>query len=286
MRVNGGISGPKADLFLDHYKIAGCDVGIRVGGAFGGMFFGNGDIINNGDNVVIDTTLVAEANREIIFDPSTTLDTASRCGIVIDQAIPNNTWVSVPAHTWIATCASHGIWIKNANGSKIAIDAYLFNITGDGIRCDDASVFLEIGNPIFNAVTGYGINLTVAVPNFQQDCPRFIATPNIFNFTSNRTVSNQSLPISVQGERAIYWDTYTGTLDGSGNALIAHGKGGTYYQKVIAVFASAKTAGNAWQPLTPAYIDGTNISATGSAPLASRPYNVMLLVGDVANVGW
>jgi hypothetical protein len=35
-----------------------------------------------------------------------------------------------------------------------------------------------------------------------------------------------------------------------------------------------------------AFVDGTNISITGSAPFASQPYNVMLLVGEVANVGW
>jgi hypothetical protein len=157
---------------------------------------------------------------------------------------------------------------------------------GDGIRCDDASTFLKIGNPIFNATTGYAINATVAMPNLQVGLPRFIGTPNTFNQANNTATMNLPFPISIQTGRAIYWDTFTGTLDGSGNALIAHGKGGTYYKKVIAVFAAGKTTGGSWNPLTPAFVDGTNISITGSAPFASQPYNVMLLVGEVANVGW
>ncbi|WP_204270711.1 hypothetical protein, partial [Escherichia coli] len=38
LRVNGAVgSGPKAGLFLSHGKIAGSGVGIRQGGAFGGL---------------------------------------------------------------------------------------------------------------------------------------------------------------------------------------------------------------------------------------------------------
>jgi len=290
LQVNGSVgSGPKANLFLSGYKIAQCDVGIRVGGAFGGMFIGEGDIIANGDGVVIDTTLSAEANREVMFGPLVAVDTCSRAGVIIDQTLSSQLWVNFSGKMWIASTGSHGIWIKNAAGAKINIDAYIYNISGDGIRLDDATAFVSV-NSFFNTIATdgtYAINPTVAASllSLGTEC-RFENVLNAFNFTSNRAVSDMPFPLSVQRGRAVRWDNYDGTLDGSGNALFAHGKGGAYLNKVISVFASAKTTGGAWVPLTAGYVDGTNVSVTGSAPLASQPYNVMCLVGDQNSIGW
>ena len=290
LQVNGSVGiGPKANLFLSGYKIALCDVGIRVGGAFGGLFIGEGDTIANGDGVVIDTTLSAEANREVMFGPLVAIDSCSRAGVIIDQTLSSQLWVNFSGKMWIASAGSHGIWVKNAAGAKINIDAYIYNISGDGIRLDDATAFVSV-NSFFNGITTagtYAINPTLATSllSLGTEC-RFENVGSVFNFTSNRAVSNMPLPVSVQGGRAVLWHNYAGTLDGSGNALFAHGKGGTYPTKVISLFASAKTTGGAWVPLTAGYVDGTNISITGSAPLASQPYNVMCLVGDQSNVGW
>ena len=90
----------------------------------------------------------------------------------------------------------------------------------------------------------------------------------------------------MQGGRAILLENYSGTLDGSGNALFAHGKGATFLKKVIAVHGSAKTVGGAWVPLTATYVDGTNVSLTGTGAYAGQPYNATIVVGDIANVGW
>ena len=278
---------PKADLMLSGYKISSCDVGIRYGGAYGGGSVGMGSVAACTNGVVIDTTLVNEANREIFFTADTVIDACTQSNIIIDQSLASQMRVNIPAKMWCASSGSHCIWIKNANSAKITVDAYIYNIGGDGVRIDDASAFVSI-NGFFNTITtGYGINETVATSLVRLGTDiRFENVPNAFNYTLNRGSVNISFPINIQGGRSVYWDTYTGTLDGSGNALFAHGKGGTYYKKIISVFASAKTTGGAWNTITPAYIDGSNISVTGSALLAGQPYNVMCLVGDENNVGW
>jgi hypothetical protein len=284
LRISGGAGAvPKADLNISHYKIASCDVGIRVGGAFGGLYMGEGSIAVCGDGVVIDNTIVAEANREVFFAPTMAIDACSRCGVVIDQAISSQLWVSIPAHTWIASCTSHGVWIKNASGAKVAIDAYIYNITGDGIRIDDASSFVEIGNPIFNTITGYGINPTVNATNLRMDAPRYIDVTNTFNFTAMRAAANSPFPISVQSGRAIYWLNFTGTLDGAGAATFAHSLAATEYTKAVQIAGACKSAG-AWLPLTITHMDGTNIGVSGG--VAAMPYNVMVFFGDEANPGW
>lgn len=288
LQVNGLIGAlPKADLMLDGYKISSCNVGIRYGGAYGGGSVGMGSVAACVNGVVIDTTLVAEANREIFFATETVIDACTQSNIVIDQSIASQLRVNIPSKMWCASSGSHGIWIKNANGAKIDINAYVYNIGGDGVRVDDASAFVNI-NGFFNTITsGYAINITApgSIVKMGADL-RFENCPNAFNYTSNRGTVSFQFPINIQNGRSIYWDTFTGVLNGSGNALIAHGKGGTFYKKVISVFASAKSTGGAWSPLTPAYIDGSNISVTGSAPLANQPYNVMCLVGDENNSGW
>ena len=290
LQVNGLVGSlPKADLHISNYKISSCDVGVRCGGAFGGLYFGTGSIAVCGDSFVLDTTLVAEANREVFFSPEVALDACTRSNAVFDQAISSQLYVNFPSGMWLASSGSHCIWIKNANGAKIIIDAYLYNVTGDGIRIDDASTVVSI-NAFFNVINQagtHGVNATVATTAVRlgTEC-RFQSVNSPFNFTSNRAVITLPFPANVQGGRSIAWDNYTGTLDGSGNATIAHGKGGDYYRRVIAVFASVKSTGNAWFPLTPAFVDGSNISVTGSAPVANQPYNVMCLIGDEVSSGW
>lgn len=285
IQINGLAGGlPKADLHLSNFKIASCDVGIRVGGAFGGLYFGPGSVAVCGDSFVLDTTLVAEANREVFFDPSLVLDACSRSNVVIDQAISSQLYVNFPDGMWLASAGSHCVWIKNAAGAKIKFNPYVYNVTGDGLRVDDASTVVLIDDAVFNNVSGFGINVTVASTNVKLSSPRFQGTPNTFNYAANRAVTSFAYPVQVQTGRAVYWESFNGTLDGAGGASVAHGKGGTWYTQAIAVFAAYKSAGGAWLPLTTNFIDGSNISLSGGG--AGRPYNVMVLVGDQANSGW
>lgn len=290
VQVNG-LAGaqPKADLHISDYKIMSSDVGIRFGGAFGGFYTGPGSIAVCGDSVVIDTTLVAEANREVFFSDHIALDAPTRSNCVIDQAITAELRVNFPSGMWISSSGSHGIWIKNADGAQISVNAYIYNIANaDGVRIDDAAAYVAVDDGVFSNITGtgYGINATVATSNLKIANPRFVDVANPFNYTANRAVTDLSFPVAVQGGRALLWHTYTGTLDGSGNASIAHGKGGTYPALIAGVMISVKESGGAWRHIAPTFVDGTSINIAAGAGYASRPYNVTVIVGDQANAGW
>lgn len=290
VQVNGlvGVQ-PKADLHISDYKIMSSDVGIRFGGAFGGFYTGPGSIAVCGDSVVIDTTLVAEANREVFFSDHIALDNPTRCNCVIDQSLPAELRVNFPSGMWIASSGSHGIWIKNADGAQISVNAYIYNIANaDGVRIDDAAAYVAVDDGVFSNITGtgYGINATVATSNLKIANPRFVDVANPYNYTANRAVTDLAFPVAVQGGRALLWHTYTGTLDGSGNASIAHGKGGTYPALIAGVLISVKESGGAWRHIAPTFVDGTNIDIAAGATYASRPYNVTVFVGDQANAGW
>lgn len=283
VQVNGLIGAtPKAGLFLDNYKICLADVGVRIGGAFGGIYFDKGDIAVCGDGVVIDSTLTAETNREVFFGP-VTIDACTRCGVIIDQPLGINLWINFAAKCWIASHASHGVWIKNANSTRINFDAYVYQNGGDGIRIDDSAAIVFFESPIFNGGGGYSINFTVFSTAYTMGSPRFIATATPWNFSTNPTSYTKiTWPISIQNGRAFYYDNFDGALTG-GAAAVPHGKGSGYLNQVIAVFGSFKTGGGSWQALA-ATVDATNINLTGGT--GAQPYNVTLMVGVVPNTGW
>jgi len=286
VQVNGLVGAlPKAGLYMDQYKITLCDVGLRVGGAFGGIAFGSGDIAANGDNVVIDQTLVDETNREVFFSPTVFLDAATRCNCVIDNPDPSQMWINFPAKVWICSSASHGVWIKNAPGAKISFDAYVYNVGGDGLRVDDPLVSIAIDSARFNSIPapGYGINFTVPSTAFTMRSPVFDGVDQPFNFTAQPlVVTTTAWPLSIQNNRAFFNNDFAGNLVG-GAATVAHGKGGTYYKLILGAFASFKTGSNQWSPLS-VTVDAANINLTGGA--GTEPYNVTLLVSNVANSGW
>lgn len=290
VQVNGLVGAqPKADLHISDYKIMSSDVGIRFGGAFGGFYTGPGSIAVCGDSVVIDTTLVAEANREVFFSDHIALDAPTRCNCVIDQSATADLRVNFPSGMWVASSGSHGIWIKNAAGAQISVNAYIYNIANaDGVRIDDATTYVQIDDALLANITGtgYGVNATVATGNMKIANPRFVDVTNPFNYAANQAVTDLAFPVAVQGGRALLWHTYTGTLDGSGNATIIHGKGGDYPSKVVGVMIGVKESGGAWRSIPASYVDGTNINVAAGATYASRPYNVTVIVGDQANAGW
>lgn len=92
IRLNGNGSGSAhADLFFNHGKIGKSLVGMHIGGDFGGLKVGsNVAIINNATNILINETLNATVNRQLVFagcdidSASTVNDAATMDGIGID----------------------------------------------------------------------------------------------------------------------------------------------------------------------------------------------------------
>ena len=196
VRVNGGV-GPsaKADLGLAQGKIGGCGVGIHVGGAFGGLFVDQMDIISNKTNLLIDNALAAEGNREIMMGSTSVLDSAT----LNDSVYINDIYSgggSITLGGWIATGPKNGVNIVKWSGGTVNLNGnQLFNFTNDGVRVSDNTTIVKIdtGLAIRNN-GGYGVNATVVTNNI---------------YPGSRPISN-SLGAYSLNSHVEYYGPYTG----------------------------------------------------------------------------
>lgn len=157
-------AGAKADIYLSGgYKISSSAVGIRCGGAFGGLALHDGAIAVCGNSLVIDNTLVAEANREVFVHSGCVIDAGTGdAAIVIDQSIPANMAVIITPQ-WLCSQAGHAVWVKNGNGARVVIKSYIYNLTsgGDGVRVSDPACIVDVTGTMFANIAGWCVNPTV-----------------------------------------------------------------------------------------------------------------------------
>jgi hypothetical protein len=150
----------KAGLFLNQGKIALSGTGIHMGGAFGGLETTQVDVIANKTNVLIDTALAAEGNREAFFDGTTCIDTATGGdSIIVNDRLSGG--MTLEFSGWLATGTAAGLDILNCAGCKISVGSpVIWNFAGDGIRIQDPTAFVAIGaTTIIRDNKGYGVNV-------------------------------------------------------------------------------------------------------------------------------
>lgn len=163
MMVNGdaGVGNPKAGLFLDNGRILNCTVGMRCGGAFGGLYLSHMDIIANYSNVVIDQTLEAEFNREIFFGNTVSIDSGSTDNVAINDA--GGPYVQFDG-TWIASSTDGaGVRVASAGvGTEIVFTGGTIFNNNDGILIDDADAIIVVDGTFIRENSGFGVNASVA----------------------------------------------------------------------------------------------------------------------------
>lgn len=166
IRVNGGNDG-RAGLMLFCGKVLHCAVGLRVGGDFGGLYIDQGDIIENDINVVIDTTLVATANREIFFSQTAALD-SSRVGanLQVSDTLATGSSIIHMDGTWVSAAAQDGILIDaSVSMNLMFMGGVLKNSGRDGIRNASTSSIIVAAPSRCTTNAGYGINSTAVNAN-------------------------------------------------------------------------------------------------------------------------
>ncbi len=193
IRVNGTVGvGPKADLWLEHGKIASSAIGLHVGGAFGGILCDQSDIISNGGNVLIDTALAAEGNREVFLGPNCWIDSATvGDDILINDALAGNSTLAIGG--WLSTGPANGINIQSWAGKVTVTSPTVFNFTGDAIRVQSAATVLNISSTTqIHDNAGWGVNATVATNNifpgaepFANSAGAYSANAHVENLASN-----------------------------------------------------------------------------------------------------
>ena len=181
--VNGIASGPQADLALLQGKITGCAVGLRCGGGFGGLYVDQTNIISNGSNLIVDTSLCAVANRELFFGSQAIFDTATLGANIqiLDTLAGTGAWCQFIG-SWIATGPTDGLYIGASVSMAVQIiGGSIFNFTRDGIRSNTTSGLYIVGTKIRNN-GGWGINCIVADVNAMFDLVKF-ASNALGNYT-------------------------------------------------------------------------------------------------------
>lgn len=165
VRINGQIGGPQSDLWIDcGGKISGGIVGVRVAGGFGGYFCGSIDIIANGINTLIDTTLTSAANAQFLFGPLCVLDSSGVNDLRVSDTLSTvgSPAIIVANGTWFASAGSHCILVDSGVTYPITlIGGTVTNCAGDGIRDNSALARLIVQGTRISNNTGIGLNLTL-----------------------------------------------------------------------------------------------------------------------------
>lgn len=154
--------GAKADLWLYFGKIQTSTNGIHVGGAFGGLYVDGIDVIGNSVNLLIDTALASQGNREIFIGPNVTLDSAGVDNIQVNDTLTDGATLKLAG--WSASAARYGLNVISWPDSIIdIIGGPIFNNGSDGIHVSDLTSFINISAAVhINANSGYGINASGA----------------------------------------------------------------------------------------------------------------------------
>jgi hypothetical protein len=207
VRVNGAPGsatvGARADLFLTNGKIGKCNVGLHVGGAFGGLYVDATDIIGNVTNILIDKTINTFGNnRESIFGPFCALDSAGSAvspfsGINLD--IQDSSGFVFFASPWIASAATL-IRTGSAFTGLLKLDGgFLFNAfnttggSGHGIEIGNASAQVHINGTRFKTINGTAVICTAGTAAGSVD----LINPVFESDVTTKTSNVNPLPVAV-----------------------------------------------------------------------------------------
>jgi hypothetical protein len=173
IRINGQVGGPQSDVWLDcGGKISGGTVGVRIGGAFGGFFCNSVDIIANGTNMWIDTSLTASPNFQFFLNPGCINDSAGAApgapGAGVGLRVSDT--MATPGSPAIITL--NGTWLASAAAACMLIDAgvqypitmtggVITNCIGNGITNNSSQAHLIIFGARIANITGVGVQSVV-----------------------------------------------------------------------------------------------------------------------------
>ena len=150
-RINGALNhGAGADLFLRGGKVSGSSLALHVGGAFGGLYVDQFESVKNGHDLLVDTAIVDEGNRELFFGPTTTFDSAAEDSVLVNERKPNGGVFIQFSGTWMASGEKNGIHIaKDANCFVLYQGGTVFNFAQDGLVNESEKGRLFLNGTLF-----------------------------------------------------------------------------------------------------------------------------------------
>lgn len=264
-RLNGLVSGPKSDVYVSNSKFLFSEVGIHIGGAFGGFYIDSSDVIRNKTNVLIDKAVVNENNRETFFGSGCYIDSAGTGGgsvsFVYDGInvdIQDTSGFISFSNTWVASAGNlmrtgdsfagnvvinGGIWFNTYDTGGLTGDAILIGSTSTSIEANSINFFLINGN-CFNCTAGSPSQLVYA-----RNCFFIYVLQRVLNVSptySNETWFNTSM--TVQGRFTAGAPT-TVPVSTSSNPVGTFAAGGSDLGATLAVPYFANSVNAPWLEL-------------------------------------
>ena len=196
VKIVGGSSGPRANLFMMQGKILQCGrYGLLIGGGFGGLYVDATDIIANAShNVVIDQSLAATGNRELFFGPGCFIDSSvAGSGVHFDNGMAANGYVQFSG-TWVSGNAVHGINITSTEvaASRIQVSGGTLFSNVDGIRVSSTGPTVSVYSCKIRNNSGWGVNANVAAHSVEVGPCTFIS-----NSSGNINTTNEPATFST-----------------------------------------------------------------------------------------
>jgi hypothetical protein len=158
--INGDATYQCTDPFIAGGVVLGSKIGIHICGSVGGFVGTATDVLENGDNVVIDQLCVSRPNLQIFFGSGFFADVTNGTGLSHDLNVLDagsaNSFLSLTG-AWFASSTSDNIrlavaaqqWNLNMTGGAVG------NTTGSGIYQNSVNVNTNVvGTQVFSAVVG------------------------------------------------------------------------------------------------------------------------------------
>lgn len=273
LRLNGTVgAGPKADFTLADGKIANSAIGIHIAGGFGGFFGLAGDIIANGTNILIDTSVAAEGGREYFFGDQFAADSSSvGCGVEINDTLATASAYYGFTGTWIASSHTHNLCIDaNVAGIINYVGGTIYNAaTGDGVHNASTLPRIYLKNTVIRNNAAWGIN-AVAVPTA-------LLTPGV-SYTGNGSGNTTGFTPTWDNSLAAFTSGLnTGSADIGSASIVSHA---IYGRSFVSAGAVPGIAGCSAGTQTGGSTAGTYKSGTAGTCTVTLTFNL------TAPTGW
>ena len=311
IRVNSGLGG-NAELRVVGGDVGGIQTGTgavtgflnayHMAGGFGGFRIDGTSEHNSVHGLVIDTAVVATANREFDLGSTGALDSNQNDDVYVNDTLAYGGTVDIAG--WVASAlAGHGIVIHAwANGDVQLRGNKIYNHCGSGVLIDDASAHVSFSSAtaingngtagLASCVTwkglnpghGYGVEASVATSNIT-------GLPTLFNNSAGPFNGNTGLMLSSLASISSVGSLYT-LSNPNGDAVLALDAGSTKasafrltrggtvkWQTVNDNFGSADQFGII--DAANAYTAWLEVTTGGNATIGEGSSNILTVNGDI-----
>jgi len=204
LRVTGQAGYPTADTWFSHgWVLNGTGIGLHVGGGVAGLNFESGSILNNGQSLLVDESVVPVSNAQIFFGSQVYMDISrDTTKPDVELSVSDSTIQSTInfANSWFASSATGQPCLQIDSTFKGYVNIWGGNVAAcstDGIRNNSASANVTIISPVFNAIGGWAINNAANDPNFVVSLP--VWGSSVPNKSTGLVVPNNQIGLNNGG---------------------------------------------------------------------------------------